>query len=66
MGAASVHLYRIARTASGAGIVVWAALGVVLLLALAAILVGPVSDPSNSDGLFAPFRWNPLDPQPMA
>jgi hypothetical protein len=66
MGAASLHLFRIVRTASGVGIVVWAAFAVVLLLALVAILAGSASDPSSSDGLFAPFRWNPWDPDPIA
>ena len=65
MGAASQHLFRAVRTRPVAAIVVWAALAAVLLLALAVILGVSGSDPSTSDGLFAPFRWNPWDPDPV-
>jgi hypothetical protein len=61
MGAASVHAFRVVRTVPAVGIVGWAALAVVLLLALAVILGGFANDPSSSDGLFAPFRWVPPD-----
>ncbi|MEO6351032.1 MAG: hypothetical protein ABIP53_10310 [Candidatus Limnocylindrales bacterium] len=62
MGAASLHLFRAVPTAPAAGIVVWAALVVALLLALVAILDASfASGLSNDDGLFAPFRWLPGD-----
>jgi uncharacterized membrane protein YdfJ with MMPL/SSD domain len=66
MGAASLHLFRAVRTLPVAAIVVWAVLAAVLLLALVVVLGGSGSDPSSSHGLFAPFRWNPWDPEPIA
>jgi hypothetical protein len=65
MGAASAHLFRAVQRLPAAGIVVWVALAAALLLALVVILAGFASDPSSSDGLFAPFRWNPWDPEPI-